>query len=257
MKSLSAKTVAVKSDERLHKKLANEGLGSRREIESWIKDGRLSVNGKTAQLGQTWRAGMNLTLDGKLLHLSQKKNELRVLLYHKPEGEICTRKDPQDRPTVFDRLPVISGGRWISVGRLDINSAGLLLFTNDGELARYLMHPSANIEREYLARVRGVVDDALLERLKRGVMLEDGLACFDDIHPASGDDHDGRNSWFYVTLKRGRNREVRRLWESQDIQVSRLKRIRFGFIKLPANLKRGFWRELGVAECKTLFGKAN
>ena len=221
--------------ERLHKKLAAEGLGSRREIERWISDGRLIVDGKVAHLGQTWQVGMKLTLDGRPLRLSQRRLTTRVLMYHKDEGEICTRKDPQGRPTVFDRLPSIFGGRWIGIGRLDINSVGLFLLTNDGQLARDLMHPSANIEREYLVRVRGFMDDYVLRRLQEGVELEDGFSYFDSIRSvATGD---SSNRLFYVTLTRGRNREVRRLWESQGLQVSRLKRIRFGTILLPSTLK--------------------
>ncbi len=226
--------------------LARAGLGSRREVEHWIATGRLAINGATAQLGQHWQAGMRLTLDGKSLRLPTQRVGLRVLMYHKPEGEICTRSDPQGRPTVFDRLPPIRGGRWIGIGRLDANSSGLMLFCNNGTLARHLMHPSANIDREYLVRVRGNVDEALLQRLRQGVVLEDGPARFSDIQTGGG------YRWFRVVLRRGRKREVRRLWESQGVQVSRLKRTRFGPVSLVGYLRRGEWRELCAAELRVL-----
>ena len=238
--------------ERLQKALANAGLGSRREVERWIAEGRLSVNGATAQPGQHFQAGMRLTLDSKPLLFSTPRTSLRVLMCHKPEGDICTRHDPQKRPTVFDRLPPIDGGRWIGIGRLDINSSGLMLFCNNGALAHHLMHPSANIEREYLVRVHGNINQALLQRLCQGVMLEDKPAHFtrirSDNRTGSGPYH-----WFVVTLMRGHKREVRRLWESQGVQVSRLKRIRFGPIALPPLLYCGQWRELTTVERQTLF----
>ena len=236
--------------ERLQKVLAHAGLGSRREVERWIAEGRLTVNGIAATPGQHWRAGVRLTLDGKRLRLPKQRAGLRVLMYHKPEGEICTRSDPQGRPTAFDRLPPITGGRWIGIGRLDVSSSGLMLFSNDGGLARHLMHPSANIDREYLIRVRGTLNAALLQRLRQGVELEDGPARFTDIQP--GGEGTGSNRWFHVALMRGRNREVRRLWESQGIQVSRLKRTRFGPVSLTASLRRGRWRELSPAELSIL-----
>ncbi len=172
-----------------------------------------------------------------------------MLAYHKPVGEVCTRSDPEGRPTVFNNIPRLKQGRWLSVGRLDINTSGLLLLTNDGDLANRLMHPSSEIEREYAVRVLGKVDREMVDRLKAGVQLEDGMAAFDDIIDAGGE---GANHWYHVVLREGRNREVRRLWESQGLAVSRLTRIRYGNIMLSRRIKKGKWQELSLAEVNSL-----
>ena len=217
--------------EKLQKVLANHGLGSRREMERWIEQGRVSVNGAVATLGDRVDATAQIRVDGHALARQQETPVCRVLMYNKPEGELCTRVDPEGRSTVFDRLPNISQGRWIAVGRLDINTSGLLLFTNDGELANRLMHPRCKVEREYAARIFGEVSSKSLQALTKGVELEDGLAKFTTIKPRPNDD-ESVNQWFNVTLEEGRNREVRRLWETQDCQVSRLIRVRYGPIEL-------------------------
>ena len=238
--------------EKLQKVLARAGQGSRREIESIIAENRVSVDGQIATLGDriNVNSGVKVRIDGNLINLTQAQKEVcRVLMYYKPEGELCTRHDPEGRATVFDRLPRLTGARWIAVGRLDINTSGLLLFTTDGELANRLMHPSREVEREYSVRVFGAVDDAMLNRLKKGVQLEDGPANFKEIKFVGGV---GMNQWFDVTLMEGRNREVRRLWESQGIQVSRLIRIRYGNIKLMKNLPRGGWQEMELADVNYL-----
>ncbi len=235
-------------NERLQKVLAAAGIASRREIERWISAGRISVDHKVATLGQRVSGEEHIALDGKRLRLPAKRG-CRVLLYNKPEGEVSTRKDPEGRRTVYDRIPD-SRERWLAVGRLDINTAGLLLFTNDGELLHALTHPSTGIDREYAVRVRGQVDDAMLQRLRDGVLLDDGLARFTDIQP--GRDATGSNQWFYVVLMEGRNREVRRLWESQDVTVSRLKRVRYGNVFIPSSLPSGTYKELGDEEVDAL-----
>ncbi|HBO39581.1 MAG TPA: 23S rRNA pseudouridine(2605) synthase RluB [Pasteurellaceae bacterium] len=242
--------VAIKKSavegEKLHKVLARAGQGSRREIETMIAANRVSVDGKIATLGDRIdvNSGVKVRIDGHLVNLLQAQKEVcRILMYYKPEGELCTRHDPEGRATVFDRLPRLTGSRWVAVGRLDINTSGLLLFTTDGELANRLMHPSHEVEREYSVRVFGQVDDAMLNRLKKGVQLEDAPANFKEIKPVGGT---GLNQWFDVTLTEGRNREVRRLWESQGIQVSRLIRIRYGNIKLMKSLPRGGWEEMDL-----------
>ncbi|MFO8142320.1 MAG: 23S rRNA pseudouridine(2605) synthase RluB [Marinobacter sp.] len=228
--------------ERIQKLLARAGVGSRREIEGWMETGRLLVNGKPAEPGQKAATDDKFELDGKVLDVSSAAQVVRrVLIYNKPEGEVTSRKDPEGRPTVFDRLPRLRDQRWISIGRLDINTTGLVLFTTDGELANRLMHPSSQIDREYAVRVFGDVDDAMQARLLEGVLLDDGMAKFSDLSPAGGS---GINRWFHVTLLEGRNREVRRLWESQGVRVSRLKRVRYGPIFLPSRLTLGKWEEL-------------
>ncbi len=237
--------------ERLQKLLSRGGYASRREAERWIADGRLTLNGVQPRLGSVAGPEDRLCLDGRPLPWPETPRCPRVLLYHKREGEICTRYDPSDRPTVFEALPPLHGSRWVGVGRLDINSSGLLLFTDDGGLAHRLMHPSAQIEREYMVRVRGTVTPAQLRRLSDGVELEDGWARFSDIQAAEGD-RDGANRWFCVVLLEGRNREVRRLWESQGLQVGRLKRVRFGPVFLEPKDRRGHWRDLTEREVVAL-----
>jgi 23S rRNA pseudouridine2605 synthase len=236
--------------ERLQKILAWGGLGSRREIELWIKTGRIRINGVLAQLGDKASISDRITIDGRQISSKRLQSpSSQVILYHKPAGEICSRKDPEGRPTIFRSLPRPQQGRWISIGRLDINTSGLLLLTTDGELANRLMHPSTQIEREYAVRVFGTVAEAVLECLQKGVQLEDGLARFEQILDAGGE---GANHWYHVILREGRKREVRRLWESQGIQVSRLMRIRFGPVSLPPGLRTGRWRLLGPLEFKAL-----
>nr|WP_077065008.1 23S rRNA pseudouridine(2605) synthase RluB [Mannheimia massilioguelmaensis] len=243
---------ATVEGEKLQKVLARAGQGSRRELETIIAEGRVSVDGKIASLGDrvTVHPGLKIRIDGHLINLTVAQKEVcRVLMYYKPEGELCTRHDPEGRATVFDRLPRLTGSRWIAVGRLDINTSGLLLFTTDGELANRLMHPSQEVEREYSVRVFGQVDDSMLQRLRKGVQLEDGPANFKTIKAVGGV---GLNQWFDVTLMEGRNREVRRLWESQGIQVSRLIRIRYGNIQLMKSLPRGGWEEMSLEKVNYL-----
>ncbi|MFT6420675.1 MAG: 23S rRNA pseudouridine2605 synthase [Porticoccus sp.] len=227
--------------EKLQKVLAAAGYGSRRELEQWITDGRVEVNGKPAKLGDRVTAEDAINVDGKRIKLAAADRKIRVLLYNKPEGEVCTRSDPEGRKTVFDNLPRLAGERWVVVGRLDMNTTGLLLFTNNGELANRLMHPSYQVDREYLVRVHGAVDDAMIKRLREGVLLEDGPAKFSDVVPG---ERVGSNGWYTVALVEGRNREVRRLWESQDVEVNRLKRVRFGPIFMPSYVRMGQWIEL-------------
>lgn len=238
--------------EKLHKALANLGWGSRRKMEQWISEGRVTIDGAVARLGDRVRAGQSVRLDGKPVDLEEAR-EVRVLLYHKPVREVCSRHDPEGRKTVFERLPKLKSGRWISVGRLDFNTSGVLLFTTDGALANALMHPSNAIEREYLVRVMGRVDDPMLERLKSGVELDDGPARFSDIQEGGGE---GINRFFYVVLMEGRNREVRRLWESQGLTVSRLKRVRYGEVFLPSKLKKGQWLELPQRDVDVIYDMA-
>jgi len=231
---------------RLQKALAEAGLGSRREIEGWIRDGRVRVNGQRAKLGDRVLAADRVSIDGKDVKRRAKRGAVpRVLAYHKPEGEVVTRRDPEDRPTIFRRLPGVREGRWIAVGRLDLNTAGLLLVTNHGELANRLMHPSRRVEREYAVRIHGEVPEATLERLVQGIELEDGPARFEEIVESGGS---GTNRWFHVLLCEGRNREVRRLWEAAGCEVSRLKRVRFGNVILGARPLPGQWRELNDEE---------
>jgi len=222
--------------ERLQKLLAAAGHGSRRGIEEWIRAGRVTINGRAAALGDRASQTDEICLDGKPLDLGGRADATEVLLYHKPVGEVTTRSDPEGRPTVFDRLPPPPGGRWIVVGRLDVNTSGLLLFTNDGELAHRLMHPSSEIEREYRVRLRGMPSAPVLDRLRRGVELEDGPARFDRIELES---NEGSHSWFRVCLHEGRNREVRRLFEHEGFEVSRLSRMRYGPVELPKDLRAG------------------
>jgi 23S rRNA pseudouridine2605 synthase len=239
------------SGEKLQKVLARAGFGSRRELEEWITAGRVKVNGKVAGLGDRVTASDKILVDGKkVAGQEQDVGAHPILLYNKPLGEICTRNDPEGRPTVFDHLPLLQHARWVSVGRLDINTTGLLLFTTDGELANRLMHPSAQIEREYAVRVMGEVTQEMLQTMQRGVMLEDGMASFTSIRDAGGE---GANHWYHVVLMEGRNREVRRLWEAQGLKVSRLKRVRYGNILIPSFVKAGKFVELPANESKGLY----
>ena len=228
--------------ERVQKVLAQAGYGSRREIESWIEQGRIEINGQPAKLGDRVEPGDEIRLNGKPVRRTLDLAPRRILAYNKPEGEICTRDDPEGRPTVFGKLPPVKNGHWIIVGRLDINSSGLILFTTDGELANRLMHPSYEIEREYAVRVLGELSDNTYRQLREGVQLDDGPAKFDDIVDGGGQ---GVNHWYYVLLHEGRNREVRRLFDQVGITVNRLIRTRFGNLFLPRNLPQGQWRELG------------
>jgi 23S rRNA pseudouridine2605 synthase len=237
------------SSERLQKLLAGAGHGSRRGIEEWIRAGRVTVNGRVATLGERATHADRICLDGKPLDLGGTRTMVEVLLYNKPVGEVTTRSDPQGRPTVFERLPPPRSGRWIVVGRLDVNTSGVLLFTNDGELAHRLMHPSTEIEREYRVRVRGVPAPAVLDRLRTGVQLDDGPARFDRITVEPGE---GSHSWLRVCLHEGRNREVRRLFEHQGFEVSKLNRIRYGNLALPQGLRPGEHQLLGAEETAAL-----
>ena len=242
--------------DKLQKVLANNGVGSRREMETWIEQGRVSVNGAIATLGDRVEPTDQIRVDNNLLKRDQNAPVCRVLMYNKPEGELCSRTDPMGRLTVFDRLPNINSGRWIAVGRLDLNTAGLLLFTNDGELANRLMHPRHEVEREYAVRVFGEVDAKTLVTLQKGVELDDGIAKFTDII-ARPNEEESINSWFNVSLSEGRNREVRRLWESQDVEVSRLKRISYGPIELPSFIRRSEFIELEPKQVSSLFKAVN
>jgi len=239
-----------KPDEKLQKVLARAGLGSRREMETWIAAGRVEVNEHTAKIGARVGAGDSIKVDGRPVTAGAgQEKACRVLCYHKPVGEVCTRRDEKSRATIFEHLPPLEQGRWIQVGRLDLNSSGLLLLTTDGELANKLMHPSSGIEREYAVRVLGEVDGLMMENLLRGVELDDGPARFGSIVDAGGT---GANHWYHVTIGEGRNREVRRLWESQGVQVSRLLRIRFGPILLDSKLAAGGFRDLEPGEINEL-----
>ena len=250
----AAKPQAALLGDRLQKLLAAAGLGSRRQIESWIEAGRVTVAGRLARLGDRALPGDAITVDGKPVGVAlEKKDGPRVLLYHKPVGELVTRSDPGGRPTVFSRLPP---GRWVAVGRLDINSAGLLLFTDSGELANRLMHPRYEIEREYEARVQGRLSPEVLEKLRTGVHLEDGPAAFSSIAPArqkeGGREGSGSNHWYRVALREGRNREVRRLFEAVGARVNRLSRVRYGPVELPRDLLPGRWLELDSGRVRGL-----
>jgi 23S rRNA pseudouridine2605 synthase len=253
--------------ERLQKLLAAAGHGSRRQIEQWIRAGRLTVDGHVAQLGERAEAGADVRLDGAPLQFASTAATIReVLIYHKPMGEVTTRADPEGRPTVFERLPAPLGGRWVVIGRLDVNTTGLLLFTNDGALAHRLMHPSSEVEREYLVLVRGAPSAAVLEQLRQGLVLEDGLARFDRIEPlpqavglspawgaaAGGGDGAPKQSAFQVVLHEGRNREVRRLWQAAGFEVSRLVRLRYGAVRLPPDLRPGQSRAMPAAQAALL-----
>ena len=258
---------------RLHKVMASAGLGSRREIERKIDQGEIRLNRASAGVGATVMPGDLVEMDGRSWRVVERSQRFRTLLYNKPEGEVTTRSDPEGRPTVFDRLPGLRNQRWIAVGRLDINTSGLLVLTTDGELANAMMHPSGQVDREYLCRIHGQVTEQHIQRLREGVELEDGKANFSDIQPAgpgsvsgtgpgsvagSGPEPEpglapsGTNRWFFVVLMEGRNREVRRLWQSQGLRVSRLKRVRYGAAILPRHMRVGHWREISPDEHQIL-----
>jgi 23S rRNA pseudouridine2605 synthase len=235
---------------KLQKALADAGLGSRREIEEWIEAGRVNVNGEPAHIGQRIGPGDKVRVGGRLvnLHLGQQRAP-RVLLYHKPEGEIVSRDDPQHRASVFDKLPRIRGGRWIAIGRLDFNSCGLLIFTSSGELANRMMHPRYAIEREYAVRLLGELSEEATKQLTSGIQLDDGMARFQRLYPTGGE---GANRWYEVTISEGRYREVRRMFEAVGVTVSRLMRVRYGPLALPPRLKRGQVMELAATEVQAL-----
>lgn len=234
------------SSERLQKILSQAGLGSRREMERWIESGWIQVNGQPTKLGDLAGPEDKITVKGKLITNPLKTSyKTRILLYHKPIGEISSRQDPKHPKTVFDNLPHLKEGRWVQVGRLDLNTSGLLIFTNNGELANRLMHPKYELEREYAVRVYGQVSPDAIKALLHGVELEDGIAKFKRIEYRGGE---GSNSWYHVVLSEGRNREVRRLWSSQGVEVSRLIRIRYGKFQMPRYLVRGQFVELPSKE---------
>lgn len=235
--------------EKLHKMLAAAGLGSRREMEELIASGAASINGKPAQVGDRVKPADVVRVHGRVVHLPWQRTLPRVLMYHKPEGEIVSRDDPEGRPSVFDRLPRLKGQRWISVGRLDFNTEGLLVFTTHGELANRLSHPRYEVEREYAVRILGELSPEQTERLLSGIELDDGVARVDSIVPAGGE---GANQWYRLVLKEGRNREVRRLFEALGLTVSRLIRVRFGPIVMPPRLKRGMLHDLSDEEVQQL-----
>ncbi|WP_287963644.1 23S rRNA pseudouridine(2605) synthase RluB [Alcanivorax sp.] len=243
--------------EKLQKVLARAGLGSRRELETWISDGRVSVNGTVATLGDRVGSEDTLRVDGRIIKVKTEEDTVqRVIMYHKPPGEVCSRNDPEGRPTVFDNLPRLQGMRWVQVGRLDINTTGMMLFTTDGELAHRLMHPSNGFVREYAVRVRGVMTPEKRQAMLDGVLLEDGVSKFDSIEDAGGAE-EGANHWYKATLTGGKYREVRRLFQSQDLEVARLMRIRFGDLTLPPQLRQGRWMELEPEQMKALIEKVD
>jgi len=238
--------------ERIQKLLAHQGVASRRQVDLMLQQGRISVDGKIAKPGDQISGKEKIALDGKLIRIANLESRPKVLMYHKPLGQVCTRADPEGRPNVFQNLPNLAQGRWVSIGRLDINTSGLILFTDQGELANRLMHPSFEIEREYAVRVHGAVTGDMLQQLSHGVELEDGLAKFDAIIDSGGE---GTNHWYHVVLKEGKNREVRRLWESVGVEVSRLVRVRYHNFNLPKWLKPGKYRLFEDEVVKRLYQK--
>ena len=245
-------TEAPVKPERLHKLLAQSGVGSRREMEELIAAGRVTVNGETAQIGQSATPADRIKVNGRLVNLKFFSRPPRMIIYHKPEGEIVSRDDPDHRPSVFNSLPRLSGSRWVAVGRLDFNTSGLLLFTTSGELANHLMHPRNNLVREYAVRVLGDLSAEAQQQLLQGVELDDGPAQFSTLQDAGGD---GANHWYRVSLFEGRNREVRRMFEAVGVTVSRLMRVRYGPFVLPPNLRRGQVLELDEREVQKLMGE--
>ncbi len=238
------------NSEKIQKVLARTGFASRREAERWITAGRIEVDGKIAKIGDRISEKNRVFLDKKPLFLAWEMGDKRVIAYYKPEGEICSRSDPDHSSTIFDNLPRLKIGRWIAAGRLDINTTGLIILSNDGDLVNRLMHPSHEIEREYAVRILGDVTKEQIEQLKEGVLLDDGMAKFEKIRFAGGE---GVNRWYHVVLKEGRNREVRRMWEFFGIRVSRLSRVRFGNVLLRRGQKQGRFEDLGEAEMKELY----
>lgn len=235
-----ASNVPNPAGDKLQKILANAGVGSRRAVEAMIKEGLVQINGRVATLGERALSTDVLKVRNQVIKETRLETQpTQVILYNKPEGQVCSRKDEKGRETIFEHLPRIINSRWVSVGRLDLNTSGLLILTNNGELANRMMHPSYEVEREYSVRVFGEVSDQIIKTLGKGVMLEDGMAKFDRITRIAQQDDDSINQWFKVVLKEGRNREVRRIWESQEVQVSRLIRVRYGTFNLPRNLRRG------------------
>lgn len=240
-------------NEKLQKILARAGFGSRREVEKIISDGLVKVNGKVAKLGERAIASDSIQFKGQPIKETRlARQTTQVILYNKPEGQICSRKDEKNRTTIFQNLPRIINGRWISVGRLDLNTSGLLILTNNGELANRMMHPSYKIEREYSVRIFGEVSAQIISRLKKGVKLEDGLTKFDQISKLPKQDDESINKWYKVVIKEGRNREVRRIWESQNLQVSRLIRTGYGVFDLPRTLRQGKSKELNWKQINQL-----
>ena len=237
------------SSQKLQKVLAQAGLGSRRDMELLISSGRVTVNGAPAAIGARVGPRDQIKVAGRVIHASSAARLPRVLLYHKPEGEIVSRDDPRGRPSVFERLPAISGAKWISIGRLDFNTCGLLIFTTSGELANRLMHPRFEIEREYAVRIMGQLQPPHLQRLTQGIELDDGLARCESVELRGGE---GANQWCHVVLKDGRNRIVRRMFEKLGFTISRLMRVRYGNLALPPRLKRGQCYELSADETQRL-----
>lgn len=249
------KAEKINLSERLQKVLAQNGLGSRRQIEKAIDNQQIKINQTSAVLGQRVHNGDRIFWKNRTWMVTLKTLDTKVLMYHKPVGEIVSKRDPQGRPTVFDKLPKLKGEKWVNVGRLDINTSGLILFTTDGTLANHMMHPSANIDREYLCRIYGTVTEQKIQNLKNGVILDDGSASFSDIQAIESDSNS--NQWFHVVIMEGKNREVRRLWESQDVKVSRLKRVRYGGVFLSKKLTAGKSQILNNKELNLLFTDIN